>query len=111
MKTFQDFVDLCCEQIPWPEGEVRRCLALHLGASGVTERDVEVYINYPAQTEAELAAAYGLSESAVGRTLARVRKAWPTLRRDVECRAHGSVSPSQVLPYEPWMDNNIVQKF
>lgn len=111
MKTFANFIDLCCEQVPLPEEDVRRTLALHLEAAGITERDVELYINYPELTERELAIAFGLSESAIVRTLARVRKAWPSLLNDPTVGQHGSPSLSKMLSYQPWMDDVTVQRF
>jgi hypothetical protein len=111
VRYFQDFVDLCCEQVGLPEADVRRCLTLHLEAADITEHDIEVYINYPAMTEAELAEAFDASESAIGRTLARVRKAWPSLMTDPECRQNGTPSLPAMLPYAEWMDEVTIQKF
>ncbi len=105
MRYFQDFVDLCCEHVGLPETDVRRCLALHLEVTGITEHDIEIYINYPTMTEAELAAAFNESESAIGRTLARVRKAWSSLMTDPCCRQTGAPSLPAMLPYAPWMDD------
>jgi len=89
LKTFSDFVDVCCKQIPLPETDVRRLLALHLRNAKIAERDIIVYINYPEYTERELAIALDLSESAVRRTLNRVRKAWPPLLNDPGVNQHG----------------------
>jgi len=111
MKRYSNFIDLCCEQVPLPEADVRRVLTLHLQAAGITEQDVEIYTNYPKYTEAELAIAFNLSESAVVRTLARVRRAWPSLLKDPEVNQHGTPSLSHMLSYQTWMDDVTVQRF
>jgi hypothetical protein len=111
MKTFNDFIDRCCEQIPLPEADVRRTLLLHLDAAGISTQDVEIYINYPELTQRGLARWFSLSEPAICRTLNRVRKAWPALLHDPDVNQHGSVSPRNVLQYNEWMDPQILQKF
>jgi hypothetical protein len=110
-KTFHDFIDLCCEQIPWPEADVRRTLASHLSAAKLTERDVELYINYPEYTLVQLAADYGMSFQAVSERLARVRRAWPSLLKDPVVEQHGVPSVQNMTSYEPWMDGIVTHKF
>ena len=111
MKTYNSFIDLCCEQIPWPEAEVRRVLQLHLEAAHISERDVELYINYPEFTEEQLAVHFGVPRSTVGGRLARIRRAWPSLLRDPGVNQHGAPFLPAMLTYEPWMDEFTVQKF
>ncbi|MEN6534502.1 MAG: hypothetical protein ABFD89_12615 [Bryobacteraceae bacterium] len=110
-KTFNDFIDLCCEQIPWPEADVRRTLDAHLAAAKLTAQDIELYINYPEFTQAELAGMYGISFQAVSERLARVRRAWPSLLRDPVVEQHGVPSLTNMAPYEPWMDGDVKHKF
>lgn len=111
MKSFQDFIDTCCEQLGRPDDDVQRLLKAHMVLAGITERDVIVYINYPAYTEAALAAALDISESAVARTLARVRRAWPSLQGDPSIPQHGGPSLPKMQRYEPYMDIDVVERF
>ncbi len=112
MKTLSDFLRLCCEQIDLPEPDVCRCLVLHLQQSGITEQDIVLYINYPEYTEAELAGVFGLRQSTVSRALARVRAAWPTLLTDPEVTRHSRVDHlPHMVPYAPWMDDEIKVRF
>lgn len=48
--------------------------------------DAEIYINYPAWTEQEIANRLGMSKRAVQRALARVRRTYPSLRNDPDGR-------------------------
>jgi len=111
LKTFNDFIDVCCEQIGLPDSDVRRCLSLHLTQAGITEQDVVLYINYPEYTEQDLAATFHLSKSAVGRALTRVRKAWPSLLTDPDCNQHGAPALRNMLRYVPSMDERVTVKF
>ena len=111
MKTFNDFIDLCCEQISWPEAEVRRCVALHMEAGGISEQDVALYINYPAHTEHELAKIFGLTRRAVQCALSRVRRVYPSLRNDATPTQHGAAQTPKMVSYEPWMDEIVTDKF
>ncbi len=112
MKTFNDFIDLCCEQIPWPEADVRRLLAAHLINVKLTERDVVIYINYPEYTEPELATAFGVAQSTISRSLDAVRTAWPTLLSDPEItRRERQDHLPRATTYKPWMDAMIRAKF
>ena len=110
-KTFTDFIDLCCEQIPWPEADVRRTLGEHLAAARLTERDVELYINYPEFTLMELAAMYGMTFQAVSERLGRIRRAWPSLLKDPVVEQHGVPSLGNMTPYEPYMDSQVTHTF
>lgn len=100
MYRYCDFVRLCGEEIGWPDEEMRRCLQLHLAQAHITEHHIEIYLNYPELTEEELAAAFGLSASAVRRALARVRKAWPSLLCDPSVNQHGSPALHHMLRIE-----------
>ena len=111
MKTFADFVDLCCEQTALPEADAQRCLLLHMESSHVSEQDVVIYINYPEYTESEMGRILGLSRRAVSRALARVRRAWPTLRNDPITRGNGTASIPEMISYESWMDDQITHQF
>ena len=77
--TYNDFVQLCCDEFYWPEEDVRRVLAAHLAEAHVTEQDVEIYLNYPEYTEKELAVMFGMRQQNVSNRLTRVRRAWPSL--------------------------------
>lgn len=112
LKTFNDFIDLCCEEYPsLPEAEVRRVLAAHLAAAKLTERDIELYINYPEFTLVQLGEMYGLTFQAVSERLARIRKAWPSLRKDPVVEQRGVPSVPNMTAYEPWMDASVTHKF
>jgi len=111
MKTFDDFVDLCCEQIPLPEADVRRILTAHLEAAKISTKDVEIYINYPEFTLIELAAAYGVSFQTVSERLQKIRRVWPSLLTDPVVEEHGVPSLSNMEHYEPWMDDQVTQQF
>lgn len=111
MKTFADFVDLCCEQTALPEADARRCLLLHMDSGHISEQDVVIYINYPEYTESEMGRILGLSQRAVSRALARVRKVWPALRNDPIVRENGTASIPEMVSYESWMDDQVTHKF
>lgn len=82
MKTFADFIDLACTETGLPTEDARRVLSLHLKQNNITEWHVELYINYPEYTEAELAEHFGMTRAAVQRALQTVRRVWPSLQSD-----------------------------
>jgi hypothetical protein len=79
---YADFVRVICEDMGWPEEDVRRCLALRLEEENLLSQHVEFYLNYPAWTIPELAEAFGVTVQSVVLGLRRVRKTWPALRLD-----------------------------
>jgi hypothetical protein len=82
MKTFDDFVMLADDEMDMRHDATRDRILSLLGAKGLTERDVELYINFPAMTEQELADHFDIGLRKVSRRLAKMRNAWPGLRFD-----------------------------
>ncbi len=89
-KTYTDFIQICCEELGWPDAEVRRCLQFHIFAARITEQQVEIYLNYPERTKKELADMFGMTVGQIGRVLRRVRKAWPSLLTYPMIKQHGA---------------------
>lgn len=79
---FADFVARIQAETGWPAEDVQRVLELHLKAKQLTQRSVELYLNNPAWTPAELGEEYGMSRRMVAKSIAAVRRAWPGLRFD-----------------------------
>jgi DNA-binding CsgD family transcriptional regulator len=79
---FADFVQTVCQDTDWSKEDAKRYLMLHLEEVRLTPRYIELYLNYPARTQKELARMFGMKERTVGHYLSRVRKVWPALRLD-----------------------------
>ena len=79
---FDDFVTRIYEETGLPREDVCRCLDSHLRSTRLSVRSVELYLNYPAWNETELADAYQMPVRRVSDALAAVRRAWPGLRFD-----------------------------
>ncbi len=78
-----DFVAAIAQDTGWPAEDARRTLDFHLASKQLTAEHLELYLNYPAWTEQNLADAFGLSRPRVSERLAAVRRAWPGLRFDI----------------------------
>lgn len=79
---YHDFVIRVAAETGFPEDDVLRCLELHLHSTRLTARGVELYLNYPAWSQAELADVFQMPQQQVAKALAAVRRAWPGLRFD-----------------------------
>jgi hypothetical protein len=79
---FDDFVAWIQADTGWPVEDVCRTLGLHLQSKQLTIRHLELYLNYPAWSESDLARMFSLSRKNVVTHLAAVRRAWPGLRFD-----------------------------
>jgi len=79
----ESFIARIHEETGLPEPDIHRILALHLKSVHLTVRHLELYLNYPAWTEQELADLFGITQDGVSDALAAVRRAWPGLRFDV----------------------------
>lgn len=79
---FADLVQTVCDSMGLPEAEATRQLLARLQKAKLTVRHVELYLNYPTHTQAQLAKIFGMEERTVGHHLARVRKVYPRFRLD-----------------------------
>jgi hypothetical protein len=77
-----DFIQSIQDETGLPEEDVQRMLVLHLRSKRLMARSLELYLNYPAWTQAELAEKYRMPRRQVGHALEAVRRAWPALRFD-----------------------------
>lgn len=80
---FADFVARIQAETGWPVEDVQRVLDLHLQSKQLTIQHLELYLNYPAWTEDDLANAFGLTRKRVSSRLQAIRRAWPGLRFDI----------------------------
>lgn len=124
LKVFEDFiVDSCCHRRGRPrvteaqKDRMRRLIDARLTAARITQRHVELFINYPEWTERELSRAFDIPQQTINQMLARVRSVWPGLRHDTairdedECPALRNMDRIEFSDSDRLDEDRIRQKF
>ena len=130
LKVFEDFVIAACnaEQTldelggitELQKASTRIYIDMRLKELGLTRRHVELYINYPEWTTAELGRVFGMTRHSVDRALARIRRL-PLANLRLDCSVAGGDSRDPALRNmhriecsgtTDWLDENAIrQKF
>jgi hypothetical protein len=84
LRTFDDFLVTIGNGLNKSPEHARVFMQRQLLSHQLLPLHIELWINYPAYTEAELADIFGVPRQRVSRALASVRRAWPDLRLDTE---------------------------